>query len=62
VAAAPPTSTVSLIPPVNTLGNTTVANAISKAGTVTTSTAQTTRVKFDGVILRAGVNYQFNWY
>jgi opacity protein-like surface antigen len=62
VAAAPLTSTVSLIPPVNTLGNTTVANAISKAGTVTTSTAQTTRVKFDGVILRAGVNYQFNWY
>jgi opacity protein-like surface antigen len=59
IATAPQTSTVSLIPAVPTFDNPTVANKISSAGTVTTSNAQVTRVKFDGVILRAGINYQF---
>jgi hypothetical protein len=39
----------------------TATNAINKfVGATTTGNTPTTRVRFDGFIVRVGINYQFN--
>jgi opacity protein-like surface antigen len=64
LASAPLTSSVALVPAAGlpTFGNGNINSAISKfAGNATVSNVPVTRVRFDGVVLRGGINYHFNW-
>ena len=61
--APPLTSSVNIVQPMLPTGSqfATATNAINKfVGTTTTSNTPATRVRFDGFIVRVGINYQFN--
>ena len=61
--APPLTSSVNIVQPMLPTGTqvATATNAINKfVGTTTTSNTPATRVRFDGFIVRVGINYQFN--
>jgi opacity protein-like surface antigen len=61
--APPLTSSVNIVQPTLPTGSqfATATNAINKfVGTTTNGNTPTTRVRFDGFIVRVGINYQFN--